>query len=119
MSTCLFIAYNSKWLPSGVERWTVKYGDGEITGQIYKVQVLNKDDEEEKSLDRVEGVAFSHYDFFQIPTNLTIFFPNMIALGLYCCDLGDISRFNLSGLQALKEISLVEAGITKLEGKKS
>lgn len=119
MSTCVFIAYNSKWLPSGVERWTVKYGDGVITGQIYKVQVLNKDEnEEEKSLDRVEGVAYSNYDFFKIPTNLTTFFPNMIALGLYCCDLGDISRCNLSGLQSLKEISLVEAGITKLEGKK-
>lgn len=117
---CEFIAYDSRWMPSGVERWTVKIEGKLMLHRIDEVQVFNKyENIPEKSLYEIKGVAFNYCEsLLKIPKNLTSFFPNMIALSIYCCDLFKISRCDLKNLQSLREIFLVDTEIERLKGKK-
>lgn len=114
MMTCECYITKSKWLPSGEERYTVRIDKSVIPERISNFTVK---DDPNKPVDFIEGVVFSScINLLKIPKNMTLFFPNLVALFFNECDLIKISRCDLKGLQSLREVSFSKTNIEKLEG---
>lgn len=87
-----------------VINWRVEYGILRIVG----------DHVEGKSNEDVDAISFSNFKIYQIPKNISQFFPNLKTLTMNSCSVKSISKHDLMGLKHLQQLNLTGNLLTNL-----